>query len=186
MLRPSSTSICWNRRRLIIGYTAHNNNNKYYSPKSFQRYRKAGECTLPLHVLAVACTDTLHTTVMQVITSPPQTHLGRMHRYPKVGECTLPLHVLAGACTVHNEALRSIMGCYGSVTRHYGTLWKHCGSFMGCCEALQKFTERCMTLQDVMERYGLLRNVMGLLRSSYGTLRNHYGKYWFCPSLTEF
>ena len=56
---------------------------------------------------------------MIIITSPPQSQLGRARRYPHVGECTLPMCVLAVACTMRNEALRSFTGRYGSVTECY-------------------------------------------------------------------
>jgi len=54
---------------------------------------------------------------MNLITSPPQSHLGRARRYPHVGECTVPLRVLAVACTMRNEALRSVAGRYGTLRR---------------------------------------------------------------------
>jgi len=52
-----------------------------------------------------------------------QSHLGRARRYPHVGECTLPLRVLAVACTVHNKALRDIMGALRGITERYRVLW---------------------------------------------------------------
>jgi len=51
-----------------------------------------------------------------------------------VGECTLPLCVPAVACTICNEALWSIMGRYGSITRYYGKLRKHCASLWDVTE----------------------------------------------------
>jgi len=51
-----------------------------------------------------------------MITSLPQSHLGRVHRYPQVREWTLLLHVLAVACTMRNQALWNVVD-------HYGMLW---------------------------------------------------------------
>jgi len=55
------------------------------------------------------------------------------------------------------EVLQIVMGCYGtlqSIEGRYRALQKRCGSVTGCCEVLWNITEHCVTLQDVMERYG--------------------------------
>jgi len=82
-------------------------------------------------VLSTYCIEGVGSTA-PLITSPPRSNLGRARPYLHVGECTLPLRVLAVACTMHNEALRSVTGRYGT---------------------LQKITERCVTLQNVTEPF---------------------------------
>jgi len=88
-------------------------------------------------------------------TSPPHSHLGRVHRYPHARECTLPLHVLAVICTTHNNALH-----------------KRCASL------LQDAKKGYGVLQSVMEHYGALRDVTGCYRSvadHYGSVTSFYG-----------
>jgi len=85
--------------------------------------------------------------------------------------------MLAVACTIRNEALRSILGRYRSITGRYGTLRndsEHCGMLWNIAEVLRvlwSVTEHYRALYDVME---VLWIVMGALRSSYGMLWNHY------------
>jgi len=67
-----------------------------------------------------------------------------VRHYPHLGECTLLLRVLAVACTMRNEALRSVTGCYGSVT---GLMERYGSVAVG---TLWNFTERL----DVTESYG--------------------------------
>jgi len=55
-------------------------------------------------------------TIITIITSPAQSHLGTARRYPHLGECTLPLRVLAVACTMRNEALRDVTGALQGLT----------------------------------------------------------------------
>ena len=91
----------------------------------------------PIHHTAriIIITITSHLLCMLAyysLTIPPQSHLGRARRYPYVRECTLPLYVLAVACTMRNEALRSVMGRYGSVTGRYRTLRNRYGKYRFC------------------------------------------------------
>jgi len=59
---------------------------------------------------------------LDLITSPPQGHLGRAHRNSHIGECTLPLCVLAVACTMHNKTLYGVLR---DVMEHYGTVMEN-------------------------------------------------------------
>jgi len=57
-----------------------------------------------------------------IITSPPQSYLGRARRYLHIRECTLPPRVLAVACTMCNEALQNVAEALWGVP----VLWSMC------------------------------------------------------------
>ena len=101
------------------------------------RYPHIEECTLPLLVLAVACT--MYNEAL------------RKH-YGSVTGC---YEIIQKRCT----SLRNVMEHYRSlqdVTEHYG-------SVMGCCGALRNITERCGTLWNITEALWIVTECYGAL-----------------------
>jgi len=96
-----------------------------------------------------------------IITSPPQSHLGRVRRYPHVEEFTLPLCVLAVA-----------LQC---VPHRYWTLWNVEEASGKCYGVLRSVTEHYGALLDVTRRYGSVADRYGTLRERYGALTERYG-----------
>jgi len=84
----------------------------------------------------------------------------------------------------HYGAVQKVVGHYRSVTgpllKRYGTLWKHCGSITGCCEALWNITEHCVTLCIVMEHYGSVMQPLQSVTKCYGAIMERYGRVMGC------
>jgi len=95
-------------------------------------YSHVGECTLPLPVLAVACTMR-NEALQKCCTSLWDI----MEHYRALRDVTEHYRSITGCC----GALQSIAGCYR-------TLQKLCGSVMECRGALWNITECCRTLQN--------------------------------------
>jgi len=95
-----------------------------------------GEYTVPLRVLAVACTM----------------------RNKALRKCYIALWGI----TEHYGSTADRYGTLQSVAGHYGTLWKCCGNIKGCCRALQNTTEHYRMLRDVTKVTGALQSSYGM------------------------
>jgi len=109
----------------------HESTGKISPPQSHlgraHRYPHVGECSLPLHVLAVACT--MHNEALQKCCAS----------LPDVTECY--------------RALRDVTERYGSVTGCFRALWnitEHCRTLWNVTETLRSVVERYATLRSVV------------------------------------
>jgi len=95
-----------------------------------RRYPHLGECTLPLHTLAVACT--MRNEALRTL----------RERYGALQNVMEVLQIVTG----RYETLQSIAERYGTLG-----LQKRRGSFTRCFQALRNIMEHCWTLRNVTE-----------------------------------
>ena len=105
-------------------------------------YHHVGECTLPLGVLAAACT---------------MRNEALRKRYRALRNVTGALRIVTG----HYRMLRNVIERCGTLQN----VRKRCGNVTGYCGPLRNIKERCGTLQDVT---GALQSSYGIER--YGTI----------------